>query len=264
MNTNNMTIASSARERRALILRRLQTMEEVSVSALSRETGISEVTIRKDLTALQEKNLLVRTRGGAIRKPVENLNEDTAISKKQMFNYLEKVKIGIEAAKLIKEGDFVMFDSGTTTLEVARNLDRFEHLDIITNAMNISAELMRYRRFNVIVLGGNVRINSHSTVGPLAISVLRNFSGYKLFLGVDSFSLENGISTPSLEEALLNQQMIQQAGEVIAVFDSSKFNKRSFVHIADLSQINKIVTDNGLPAGMRAKLKAAGIEVKIV
>ena len=86
MNTNNMTIASSARERRALILRRLQTMEEVSVSALSRETGISEVTIRKDLTALQEKNLLVRTRGGAIRKPVENLNEDTLKSLGGRFN----------------------------------------------------------------------------------------------------------------------------------------------------------------------------------
>ena len=255
---------SSAKERRALILRMLENREEVFVTELSRETGISEVTIRKDLTLLQSRNLLVRTRGGAMRKPVENLSEDTAISKKRMFNFKEKERIGVEAAKMIKEGDFIMLDSGTTTLEVARNLDRFQHLDILTNAVNIADELMRYKRFNVILLGGNMRINSHSTVGPLALSVLRNFNGYKLFLGVDSFSLETGISTPNLEEALLNQQMIKQAGKVIAVFDSSKFNKRSFVHIADLQQIDTIVTDQCIPTGMKTKLKNAGIEVKVV
>ncbi|MBQ7210915.1 MAG: DeoR/GlpR transcriptional regulator [Paludibacteraceae bacterium] len=261
---NLFPLATSAKERRALILRLLESNEEVSVSTMSRETGISEVTIRKDLNALQERNLLVRTRGGAVKRPVENLNEDTAITKKRMFNYLEKERIGIEASRMIKNGDFIMLDSGTTTMEIARHLDHIEHLDIMTNALNIATELMRYRRFNVIMLGGNVRLNSHSTVGPLALSILRNFSGYKLFLGVDSFSIESGVSTPSLEEALLNQQMIQQAGQVIAVFDSSKFNKRSYVHIAELSQINSIVTDTGIPVGMRSKLKAAGIEVRVV
>ncbi len=255
---------SSAKERRALILSKLESKEEVLVTELSRELGISEVTIRKDLTILQSRNLLVRTRGGAIRRPVENLNEDTAISKKRMFYFKEKERIGEEAAKLINEGDFIMLDSGTTTMEVARHLDRFQHLDIITNAMNIATELMRYKRFNVVMLGGNVRINSHSTVGPLALSVLKNFNDYKLFLGVDSFSLDSGVSTPNLEEALLNQQMIQQAGKVIAVFDSSKFNKRSYVHIAELSQIDCIITDNGLPSGMKNRLKNAGIEVRIV
>ena len=255
---------SSAKERRALILRMLESNEEVSVTRLSQEMGISEVTIRKDLTLLQDRNLLVRTRGGAIRRPVENLSEDTAIAKKSTFNFREKQLIGEEAARMIKDGDFIMLDSGTTTMEVARHLDRFHRLDILTNAMNIATELMRYKRFNVILLGGNVRINSHSTVGPLALSVLRNFSGYKLFLGVDSFSLDAGVSTPSLEEALLNQQMIQQAGQVIAVFDSSKFNKRSFVHIAEPSQIDCIITDKCLPSGMKTKLKSIGIEVKTV
>ena len=123
---------------------------------------------------------------------------------------------------------------------------------------------MNYKRFDVVLLGGNVRINSHSTVGPLALSVLRNFSRYKLFLGVDSFSIENGVSTPSLEEALLNQIMIQQADKVIAVFDSSKFNKRSFVHIADADQIDCIITDRAIPPGMSSKLKTVGIDIRIV
>ncbi|MBR1878006.1 MAG: DeoR/GlpR transcriptional regulator [Paludibacteraceae bacterium] len=255
---------SSAKERRALIIRMLEKKEEVLVSELSRETGISEVTIRKDLTILQNRNLLVRTRGGAMRKPIENLNADVAIAKKKMFNFKEKERIGEEASKLIKDGDFIMLDSGTTTLEVARHLHKFHNLHIITNAMNIATELMNYKRFDVMLLGGNVRVNSHSTVGPLALSTLRNFNGYKLFLGVDSFNIENGVSTPELEEALLNQIMIQQAGKVIAVFDSSKFNKRSFVHIADAGELDCIVTDTAIPAGMASKLRSLGIEVRIV
>ena len=202
--------------------------------------------------------------GRAMRKPVENLNEDTAISRKRMFNFKEKERIGAEAVKLIKDGDFIMLDSGTTTLEIARNLGRFQHLRILTNAMNIATELMSYKRFDVVLLGGNVRVNSLSVVGPLALSVLRNFRGYKLFLGVDSFSLDNGVSTPNMEEALLNQMMIQQADRVIAVFDSSKFNKRSFVHIADACELDCIVTDRAMPNGMGAKLRALGIELRVV
>ena len=255
---------SSAKERRALIMRMLEQKQEVQVTELSRSTGISEVTIRKDLTILQNRNLLVRTRGGAMRKPVENLNEDTAISTKRMFNFKEKQRIGEEAAKMIHEGDFIMLDSGPTTLEVARHLDRFQHLHIITNAMNIAAELANYKRFDIVLLGGNVRVNSHSVVGPIALSTMKNFSRYKLFLGVDSFSLEHGLSTPSMEEALLNQVMIQQAEQVIAVFDSSKFNKRSFVHIADAKDLSCIITDRAIPTGMISKIKALGIEVRLV
>ena len=255
---------SSAKERRALILRLLEQNEEVRVTDLSRDTGISEVTIRKDLSVLQNRHLLVRTRGGAMRRPVENQNEDTTIAKKRMFNFREKERIGEEAVKMIQDGDFIMLDSGTTTLEVARHLGKFHNLHILTNAMNIATELTNYKRFDVVLLGGNVRMNSLSTVGPLALSVLHNFSGYKLFLGVDSFSLENGVSTPNLEEALLNQLMIQRAGKVIAVFDSSKFNKRSFVHIADAKELNCIITDNAIPTGISNKLRNLGIEVRTV
>ncbi len=256
--------SSSAKERRALILQMLEQKPEVQVTEISRETGISEVTIRKDLTILQSRHLLLRTRGGAMRKPVENQNQEKAIDIKRMFNFKEKERIGEEAAKLIKDGDYVMFDSGTTTLEVARNLDRFQNLHIITNAMNIATELMKYKRFDVVMIGGNVRSNSQSTVGPLALSVMRNFSRYKLFLGVDSFSIEEGISTHNMEEALLNQMMIQQADKVIAVFDSSKFNKRSYVHVADTRQLNCIITDRAIPTGMTAKLKSLGVEVRLV
>ena len=136
----------SAKERRAMILKMLDQENEVSVTKLSKKLGISEVTIRKDLTLLQSKSLLVRTRGGAIRRPVENLNEDTAISRKSMFNFHEKARIGKLATKLIKDGDYIMLDSGTTTLEIAKNLGEFQNLSIVTNALNIAEELMKYNR----------------------------------------------------------------------------------------------------------------------
>jgi len=253
----------SSRERRAQILKMLETCDEISVTELARQMETSEVTIRKDLTILQNRKLLIRTRGGVMRRPVENLNEDTSIGKKRLFNVHEKERIGALASQLIQDGDHIMLDSGTTTMEIARNLERFSHLTILTNAMNIAVELMKYRRFTVIILGGHVRINSQSTVGPLAINTLRNFSKYKLFLGVDSFSLESGVSTPNLEEALLNQQMIASASQTIAVCDASKFNKQSFAHIADLEQINTIVTDTSIPLDILNSLKQRGVDVML-
>ena len=143
-NTMQLDFTSSAKERRAMILKLLEQANEVSVTELSKRLKTSEVTIRKDLTTLQNRNLLVRTRGGAIRRPVENLNEDTAISQKRMFNFHEKQRIGKLATSLIKNGDYIMLDSGTTTMEIAKNLDQFTDLTIVTNAINIAEEIMKY------------------------------------------------------------------------------------------------------------------------
>lgn len=255
----------SAKERRAQIVNIIEQYDkEVLVTQLSRYLSTSEVTIRKDLTVLHNRGLILRTRGGAVRRPVENTNEDTAISQKSMFNYQEKERIGEAAAKLIKEGDHIFLDSGTTTLAIARHLDKFQKLYIVTNSIAVAAELVKYQRFEIILLGGYLRTVSHSVVGPFASATLRNISNYKLFLGVDSFSFENGISTPNLEEALLNQQMIQSAAEVIAVFDASKFNKRSFTHVCMPDQVDCIITDRGVTDEVRAAIKAAGIRTIFV
>ena len=116
---------------------------------------------------------------------------------------------------------------------------------------------------SVILLGGHLRETSQSTVGPLAESNLKVFYCDKLFLGVDSFNLECGLSTPNLEEANINQSMFSMAKEIIAVFDSSKFNKRSFVFIAPVNKINTVVTDSGIPSNVRMQLKSMGIGLHI-
>ena len=264
MQTERITeIVKTTKGRRALILQKLKKQASVSVTELHEEFGVSEVTIRKDLNDLFDRNLLIRTRGGAISCSSSANKDDMPINNKRFFNIREKQAIGRLAASLIEEGNTIMLDSGTTTLEIARNLGRFQRLTIITNALNVATELLKYKRFNVILLGGNLREPSLSTVGPVAESNLKIFYCDKLFLGVDSFNIECGLSTPNIEEANINQVMLSMASEVVAVFDSSKVNKRSFAFIAPVDKIDVIVTDSNLPANVRTQLKSMDIKLHI-
>lgn len=258
-----METSYSTKERRAMILQELGKRPEVTVNQLSVMFKVSEVTIRKDLNELKRRNLLTRIRGGALRLPETNLGADMAIKEKQLFHYREKRAIGKLAASLINENETILLDSGTTTLEIARNLHNFKNLTIVTNAINIAVELSNYNRFTVILLGGHLRESSLSTVGPLAESTLKIFYCDKLFLGVDSFNLEKGVSTPNIEEANINQTMMSMSKETIAVFDSSKFNKRSFTFIAPVDKINTVVTDEGIPMDVKIQLKKMHINVQI-
>ncbi|MBR4826294.1 MAG: DeoR/GlpR transcriptional regulator [Bacteroidales bacterium] len=261
-----MNIYDTAQGRRSAILQRLREDSTVTVSELSKTYGVSEVTIRKDLRILKERKLLIRVHGGAILGSVANdaENEDRHISYKSLVNADEKQAIGRAAAAHIKDGDTIMIDSGTTALEVAKNLDRFHDLTIITNSVNAMIEALKYKRFRVILVGGSVRETSLSTVGSLAESNLKLFYCDKLFLGVDSFSVEAGLSTPSVEEASTNQVMISRAREVIAVFDSSKINKRALAFITMPDKISTVISDKNLPASVRNQLKAMKINVETV
>lgn len=261
-----MEIYDSAQGRRASILAKLREDSTVSVSELSEIFGVSEVTIRKDLRILKDRNLLVRVHGGAIISAVNSAaaREERHFSDKTMVNLKEKQRIGIAAAAHIRDGETIMIDSGSTALEVARNLDDFNDLTIITNSLSVVQEVLRYKRFNLIMLGGMVRETSQSVVGPLAESNLKLFFCDKLFLGVDSFSVEAGLSTPSVEEAHTNQVMISRAKEVIAVFDSSKIDTRALAYIAGVDKINRIITDSGIPQKVKSQLKAMKIAVEAV
>lgn len=261
-----MDVYDSAQGRRSAILQRLNEDSSVNVTELSKEFGVSEVTIRKDLRILRERKLLIRVHGGAIKRSVSQneAEEDRNFTFKSMVNAREKAAIGRAAAAHIKNGDTILVDSGTTALEVVKNLQKFTDLTIITNSAYAMFEAVKYKRFKVILLGGAVREPSCSTVGPLAESNLKLFYCDKLFLGVDSFSVEAGLSTPSVEEASTNQVMISRAREVFAVFDSSKLNKRALAFIANPDKITTVITDNHLPVGIRNQLKSMRINVETV
>ena len=261
-----MIIYDSAQGRRSAILQRLKEDSSINVSELSKEFGVSEVTIRKDLQLLKERRLLIRVHGGAIMDASISADEieERNFHFKQLVNAREKQAIGRAAAAHIRNGDTILIDSGTTALQVVHNLGKFTDLTIITNSVPAMLEAIKYKRFRVILLGGTVRESSNSIVGPLAESNLKLFYCDKLFLGVDSISVEAGLSTPSMEEASTNQVMISRAREVIAVFDSSKVNKRALAFIANLDKINTVITDSHIPAGFRSSLRSMKINVETV
>ncbi|HET7179462.1 MAG TPA: transcriptional repressor AgaR [Chryseosolibacter sp.] len=249
--------------RRMVILSQLDKNGQVSVNELSESLGVSSVTIRNDLEQLEKKNMLLRARGGAMKISQLQVGMDYPLSDKQKKHLLEKKEIGRKAIELIEEGNTIILDSGSTTFEIAKNLGKFEDLTVITNAINVANFLAEQKNINVIVPGGTLRKNSLSLVGILAEKGFKNYFCDKLFLGVDGLDTSYGLSTPNIEEAHLNQIMIEMSKNVIVVADSSKFNRRGFAFIAPVNRMHTLITDKGIPSEERAKLEGMGIEVLI-
>ncbi len=249
--------------RRIKILESLKAHGQVNVNDLSESLGVTGVTIRNDLAQLEKKRVLIRARGGAINLEQNFADEDYPLSDKQKKHLAEKKEIGKKAAELIDENNTIIIDSGSTTYELAKNLKNFNSLTVITNALNVAAILAEYKNINVIVPGGMLKKNSLSLVGILAERGVKDYFCDKLFLGVDGFDLDFGISTPDPEEAHLNQIMIEMSKEVIVVADSSKFQRRGFALIAPVNRINVVVTDKGILPENKSRLEQAGVKVII-
>jgi len=249
-------------ERRQHIVSLIKTQGRALVEDLSRNFEISKITIRKDLDYLQSKGLILRTHGGALLPQTGALANPT-IQEKQRLYHDEKVKIANAAAAMVSEGQCVILDSGTTTTEIARALQRFRNLTVITNAVNIAAELTR-TDFEIILTGGTLRKNSFSLVGPLAEDVLKEMHADILFLGVDGFDFKIGLTTPNVLEARVNRAMVKAAQKVVVVCDSSKFNRRSLSMIVSPAALHHVITDTNLSPENAKALHDAGIGLTLV
>jgi DeoR family transcriptional regulator of aga operon len=249
-------------ERRQHILSLIQTEGRVLVGELSRTLGISQITIRKDLEHLQSRGLVQRTHGGALRVQSSALF-DPSLQEKQKQHAQEKQRIAAAAVTMVEEGQCVMLDSGTTTSAIAHELRKFSQLTVITNAVNIAAELAS-TNLEVILVGGMLRKNSFSLVGPLAEDVLEEMHADILFLGVDGFDPEVGLTTPNFLESRVNRAMVKAARRVVAVCDSTKFSRRSLSRIVAPSAIHCVITDKNLSRETEETLRAQNIEVILV
>jgi DeoR family transcriptional regulator of aga operon len=249
-------------ERRQHILDLIQRHGRALVGELSRELKISQITVRKDLDYLQSKGLVQRSHGGALRIQASALIDPT-LQEKQKQNFREKERIAAAALKMVEDGQCIILDSGTTTTAIAKGLKRFSQLTVITNAVNIAAELAG-TDFEVILVGGSLRKNSFSLVGPLAEDNLQEMHADILFLGVDGFDLEVGITTPNFLESRVNRAMVKAAQTVVAVCDSSKFNRRSLSRIVPPSAIHYVITDCKLPNDIAEALRLQNINLTLV
>jgi DeoR family transcriptional regulator of aga operon len=250
-------------ERRRRILELLDEQERVTVEELSARFHVSAVTIRGDLEALSETGALVRSHGGALRRLDQ---PDAPIAVKETLHHGEKVRIGHAAAQLIRQDETIILDSGTTTVEIARQIKflQLRSLTVITNALNIAMELANLPHVRVIMIGGLLRQMSYSTVGPHAEQILRALNADKLFLGVDGLDPAIGLTTPDVLEAQLNALMIKVSREVIAVADSSKFLRRSLSLIAGVNHVHRLITDHKADPQVVASLRAMNIDVMVV
>jgi DeoR family transcriptional regulator, aga operon transcriptional repressor len=249
-------------ERRQHILSLAQQQGRVLVEDLSESLGISRITIRKDLDHLQRRGVLQRTHGGALL-PQSGTLFDPSLKEKEGLHLKEKQRIAVAAVNLIQEGQCVLLDSGTTTTAIAMALKKFSHLTIITNAVNIAAELSG-TDFEVLLTGGSLRKNSFSLVGPLAEEMLHDMHADILFLGVDGFDLDVGLTTPNVMESRVNRAMVKAAKTIVAVCDSTKFNRRSLSKIVDATSIHHVITDNNLPKETAEALRNLNIKLTLV
>jgi DeoR family transcriptional regulator of aga operon len=248
-------------ERRRRIMEILEGQERVTVDELVGKFLVSAVTIRGDLDSLAAAGLLLRSHGGALKR--DESADDVPIAVKETLHHAEKVRIGQAAAQSIRDGETIILDSGTTTLEIARQIRgmRFTALNVITNALNIAMELATVPFARVIMIGGILRQMSYSLSGPHAEQTLKHLHADRLFLGVDGIDPEIGLMTPDVLEAQLNAIMIQVSREAVVVADSSKFERRSLSVIAKVEAVHKLLTDTRVDPEKAEALRARGVEV---
>jgi len=256
-----MSKKKSTIDRRFIIVQELDQKGKVEISELSKKFGVSEVTIRNDLAQLETKNILVRARGGALK--IDPVGVDYTIGEKDKINIKEKQLIGLKAAEFVNEGDTIMIDSGTTVMQLVRNLTNKQDLTVITNALNVVNHIYNNSNIQIIIPGGFLRKKSFSLIGTPAERNIKNYFCDKLFLGIDGLDADYGLSTPNVEEAHLNGTMIEMSKQVIVMADSSKIGKRSLAFICPVSTIDVLITDSGITDQQKADLENIGIRVVI-
>jgi DeoR family transcriptional regulator, aga operon transcriptional repressor len=249
-------------ERRREILEMLQSEGRILVGALARHFRTSQITIRKDLESLHHEGLLERTHGGALPVKTGALR-DRSLEEKQQMHRKEKLRIAEAAVRMIRQGQVIILDSGTTTTAIARACRHFKSLTVVTNATNIAAELAD-SSVEVILTGGVLRKNSFSLVGPLAEESLQKLNADLLFLAVDGFDVRYGLTTPNVLEARVNRIMAESARRTVVVCDSSKFGVRTLALILPTSSVHETITDKRISKHDLKILQEADVEVKLV
>lgn len=254
-------------ERHKLIIDTLMMHESIQVSDLSLLLDVSAVTIRKDLTELEKLNKLYRSHGRAIL--INPYINNRSVNEKEKLARSEKEHIGRMASSLITKDDSIIIASGiiasgTTVLAFARCIRPIHRLTVISASIQVSEILAANESIDVVQLGGSLRTSSLSVVGKYAESPLAEFSCSKLFLGVDGIDLDFGITTTDIREADLNKTMMHTAQKTIVLADSSKFRRRGFSKIANMDEIDLIITDEGISDKIANRIEELGIELTVV
>ncbi len=251
-----------ARERQQQIARIVEEVGRARVVDLAGRFGVSAVTIRKDLLALEGERLVVRTHGGAI-KP-RGSRPELAFQIRERLQREEKSRMGAVAAARVADGESIVLDASSSALFVARHLKdhgAWHGLTVVTNSIRIASELAGHPGITVLMLGGRVRWEALSVVGPLGDGVFRRVNVQKAFLGAAGFTIESGLSDAMEEEAQIKRSMVAAAREVYAVVDHTKWGRVASATFCRTDQLTGVFTDGEAPPDIVAALHEAGVEV---
>ena len=234
------------------------------VSDLAGRFGVSAVTVRADLTALEARARVRRVRGGAV--PLPGLGE-RPFESSQWEAPLQKSSIGVHAAGMITAGDTVILDVGTTTTAIARALvlrTGLRDVTVVTNGLNIALELERATpRISVVVTGGTLRPLQHSLVNPLGTTLLERLRASVAFVGCNGVDAEAGITNVNLPEAEVKRAMLLAARRRVIVADGSKVGEVELAKVCDIEEVSLLITDPTADPEVVAEIAAAGCQVEL-
>jgi DeoR/GlpR family transcriptional regulator of sugar metabolism len=252
-----------ARERQENIVRIVEEQGRARVTDLAARFGVSAVTIRKDLVALEAARRLIRAHGGAIAR--DRSRPEVAFEIRERLQADEKGWIGAAGAALVEDGESIVLDASTTALSVARHLKArggWSQLTVLTNGLRIASELAGHPGITVLILGGRVRWEALSVVGQLGDGLFSRINVRKAFLGAAGFTLESGLADATEEEAQIKRSMVAAAREIIAIVDSTKWERPAFATFCETDQVSRLLTDDRAPEAMVRALESRGIDVQ--
>jgi DeoR family fructose operon transcriptional repressor len=258
---------TQAEKRRHAILTELSRQQAVRVAELSQTFGVSEVSVRRDLSVLERQGVLRRIHGGAV--PLSSARGQMPQAEPAPDRHAaEKAAIGRAAAELVRPGERLLFDSGSTVLEVARHLPvhlrESGNLTVITSSLPIVRELGPCKGIHLILLGGVYLPQFEVVVGPQTVAQLKGLYADTLFLGADGLTVAKGVTTANVLEAEVDRAAITAASKVVIVADSSKVGLIGLTTIMPLNDVKKLITDAAAPAEFVADLRRQDAEVILV
>lgn len=231
--------------RRMQILKDISAQEKISVSELASKYQVSQVTIRSDLKVLERNGLTRRIHGGASSR------SDERIMNRLNSNYEVKLRIAERAAQMVESGETIIIESGSTNALLAKKLGETKDVTIVTNSCFIADFVRDMPRIKMILLGGDYQSDAEVCVGPLTRQALQSFYVDKLFIGSDGYMEDDGFTCVNLQRAEIVAAMSKRAKRAIVLTDSSKFFTRGVARQVSLSEISSVITDEGIPAGVR-------------
>lgn len=246
-------------ERQDEIVKYIDKVEKATIEDIMKLLKISRSTVRRDLIDLERKNLIIRTRGGALKK--KYFKYEFSLNEKKDLNLDKKRKIAQIAKRFINEGDIIYISGGTTTLELAKILFDVENLIVFTNAINILLELINNSSIRIKLVGGDFRKRTFSMVGQEAINFLDRYNFDKAFVGVNGISTDEGFTTPNELEAVVDRQVIKRSKEAFILADETKFGAVAFSTICKIEDVDYIITNKLLNSNLTRGIQKNGVKI---